>query len=177
MTRPFPIFYEDDWGPVKEFGLHELLVSMIADVKGSDWWTQKPRYEALPKKGDSRLLAACKEDVPDMPDAQIFALFDADKLHRLLRERGRHEPEALLTKLREQCPDVRLHLYLVIENTETVVDAVADCLGVDRPRKNKLERDRLLLRAARAPARELRDCVRDAVPSFAACADDIAART
>lgn len=177
MSRPIPIFYEDDWGAVKEFGLHELLVSSIADAKKVDYWTLRPRFEAIPKKGDSRLLAACRDDVPDMPDEQIFALFDGDKLHKLLYDSGRPEADEMLEELKRRCPDERLEIFLIFENTESVVNAAADCLREARPAKNKLLRDRLLLKIARLPSQDGRDCVRSKVPSFDECVKAIASVT
>jgi hypothetical protein len=111
--RAIPIFYEDDRGGVKEFGPHELLVACIADTCGQDWWAIRARFEPIPKKGDANLLKACRDDVPDMPDSLIFALFDADKLHRRLFESSRPSVEELLAELRCRCPDDRLHMFLL----------------------------------------------------------------
>jgi hypothetical protein len=174
--RPIPIFYEDSWGITKEFGLHELIVSCVADIQGKDWWDRKGHFEAVPKKGVNNLLAACRDDVPDMPDPVIFAVFDLDKLHRHLFASGCPSEFELLAKLCELCPHDRLHVFLLAHNTETVVEAVAECIGQPPPRKDTLLRDRLLTRAAR-DARHGRDCTRAAVPSFDACVRRIAELT
>ena len=173
--RPVPILYEDDRGEVREFGLHALIVACVADVWGSEHWQLRGHFTAIPKKGDSKLLAACRDDVPLMPNAVIFAIFDADKLHRLLFDSGRPSNDELLARLRERCPDARLELMLLSENTETVVDAVADSLGEERPGKDKLLRDRLLNRAAHG-SRSVRDQVREAVASFDVIVTTIAER-
>lgn len=170
--RPIPIFYEDSWGAAKEFGLHELIVSCVADIQGKDWWERKGHFEALPMNGVNNLLAACRDDVPDMRDPLIVAVFDSDKLHDHLFKSGRPSESELLAELRARCPDARLHLFL-IPNTETVVDAVAECLGEPPPVKDTLLRDRLLTRAARA-TQQARDCTRTAVPPFDACVRRIA---
>jgi hypothetical protein len=175
--RPIPIFYEDSWGAAKEFGLHELIVSCVADIQGKDWWERKGNFEAIPKKGVNNLLAACRDDVPDMRDPLIIAVFDSDKLHRHLFASGRPSESELLAKLREQCPHDRLHVFLIAHNTETVVEAVAVCIGEPPPPKDTLLRDRLLTRAARDAARQSRDCTRAAVPSFDACVRRIAELT
>lgn len=172
--RRIPIFYEDDRGSVKGFGLHELLVACIADHLDQDQTVLRERFEAIPKKGDSKLLAACRDDVPRMREPAIVAVFDADKLHKLFGS-GRPSHDELLAELRRRCPDKRLHMFLLVSNTESVVDAVADCLKQPRPDKDKLLRDQLLSRAAWSPTRELRDCVRRAVPSFEQCVCAIAA--
>lgn len=103
--RAIPISYEDDRGGVKEFGPHELLVACIADTCGQDWWAIRARFEPIPKKGDANLLKACRDDVPDMPDSLIFALFDADKLHRRLFESSRPSVEELLAEHRDCARD------------------------------------------------------------------------
>ncbi|KIG15736.1 hypothetical protein DB30_05306 [Enhygromyxa salina] len=175
-NRSVPILYEDDRGPVKEFGLHELIVACVADEWGQDWWAVKGQFDAIPLKGAAKLLAACERDVPDMPDALIFAVFDADKLHRLLFTSGRPSSDELLAELRRRCSDPRLSMFLLDQNTETVVDAVADCLGEPRPEKRKLLRDRFLNRTAKG-LRQHRDCVRAAVPTLDACVREIAALT
>lgn len=145
--RRIPIFYEDDRGSVKGFGLHELLVACIADHLDQDQTVLRERFEAIPKKGDSKLGSS------------------------------RPSHDELLAELRRRCPDERLHMYLLVSNTETVVNAVADCLKQPRPDKDKLLRDQLLSRAAWSPTRELRDCVRRAVPSFEQCVCAIASLT
>ncbi|PRP95066.1 hypothetical protein [Enhygromyxa salina] len=175
-SRSIPIFYEDDRGPVKEFGLHELIVACVADEWRQDWWALRDRFDAIPLKGAAKLLRACEHDVPVMPDALCFAVFDADKLHRLLFPSGRPSSDELLAELRRRCSDPRLVMFLLDKNTETVVDAVADCLGEPRPAKRKLYRDRFLNRAARG-LRQHRECVRAAVPTLDACVREIAALT
>jgi hypothetical protein len=162
--RPIPIFYEDSWGVAKEFGLHELIVSCVTDIQGKDWWERKGHFEAVPKNGVNNLLSACRDDVPDMRDRLIFAVFDSDKLHRHLFKSGRPSESELLVELRARYPDERLQL-LLIHNTEAVVAAVAKCLGEPLPAKDTLPRDRLLTRAARE-SQHTRDCTRAAVPSF-----------
>lgn len=173
MSRSLPILYEDERSSIKQFGLHELVVSCIADVWERDWWELRGRFDAIPLRGDAKLLAACEQDVPEMSDPLIFAIFDADKLHRRLFASGKPSEEELIAELRRRCPDSRLHLFLLVHNTETVVEAVADCLGIPQPDKNKLLRDRYLNRAATG-ARQHRDYVRTAVPSFDHCVRRIA---
>jgi hypothetical protein len=173
--RAVPILYEDERSDIKQFGLHELIVSCIADERGQDWWELREHFDAVPLKGDSKLLAAC-QDVSEMPDSLIFAIFDSDKLHHRLFESGKPTHDDLFAELRRRCPDPRLNVFLLDQNTETVVDAAADCLGVPRPDKDKLFRDRILNRVATG-ARQIRDCIREAVPSFDHCVRQIAALT
>lgn len=169
-------FYEDEWGATNQFGLHELIVSCIADETDQDRWILRNRFKAYPKKSDSKLLAFCRDGVVKWPHPLLFAVFDADKLHKLLYPSGRPASEALHAELCRRCPDPRLHILLLEHNTETVVDAAAQCLGDTPPEKDKLFRDRILNRVANGTP-QLRDCVRRAVPSFDRCVSRIAELT
>jgi hypothetical protein len=171
-----PIFYEDEWGATSQFGLHELIVSCVADETNQDRWLLRDRFKAHPKKSDSKLLASCRDEIVRWPHPLLFAIFDSDKLHKLLYSSGRPSLDELHAELRRRCPDPRLHVFLLEQNTETVVNATADCVGVPPPDKNKLARDRLLNRVASGP-RQQRDCVRKAVASFDHCVRRIAALT
>lgn len=109
-----------------------------------------------------------------MREQVVLALFDADKLHRLLKQPGNTNPPVLLDLLRSQITDPRTKVFLLERNTETVVFAAADCLGRPQPQtKNKLDRDKLLASAARDSSRASRDCIRDKVPTFAEFIDAI----
>jgi hypothetical protein len=168
MIAAIAILYEDERGKVKHFPLHTLVCACVADAVGCGVEVIEPLLNALPMKGDSKLLAACKADIPDMRERDIFALFDADKLHRLLNQAGDTPLPVLLDLLRSKIPDPRAKIFLLERNTETLVFAAADCLERDPPpTKNKVDRDKLLASAAWDPSRSSRDCIRDKVPTFA----------
>ncbi|MFV8752023.1 hypothetical protein ACNOYE_15870 [Nannocystaceae bacterium ST9] len=77
----------------------------------------------------------------------------------------------MIRDLQSRIPDARVRVFLLDRNTETLVDASADCLALPRPQvKSKLGRDSLFARAA-WDQRASRDCIRDKVPSFAAFVD------
>lgn len=168
MIAAVAILYEDQRGKVKYFPLHTLVCACVADVVGCRVEAIEPLLNAIPMKGDSKLLEACRTDVPDMREHVILALFDSDKLHRLLKQPGDTKLPILLGLLRSKIIDPRAKVYLLERSTETVVDAAADCLELDRPKtKNNLDRDKLLATAAWNGSRSSRDCIRDKVPSFA----------
>ncbi|MCA9685333.1 MAG: hypothetical protein KC457_24350 [Myxococcales bacterium] len=105
-----------------------------------------------------------------------MAIFDADKLHRLLNLSGDTPREELLGALRGRCEDPRLIILLLEENTESLLVAAATCQNKEAPaRKSKTSRDALLASAAWAE-RAVRDCIREALPSFAKIVDELAGR-
>jgi hypothetical protein len=168
------IFYEDQRGDEREFSLHTLVVIAVAERLGLPESQVKPQLRPFPAKGDSNLLGICEFDVPDMREHCFVALFDADKLHRLLKLPRESTPDVLLAALRQRCTDQRLHFMLLDRNTETVVDAAAECLEQPLPEaKTHLVRDKLLRALARAMP-SARDCVREKVPTFAAFIDGAA---
>jgi hypothetical protein len=171
-VRPVRVYYEDSWGEAKQFGLHELLVACVADILDIAPWELKHEYEAWPTNGNAKLLAVCRDQVPRMPDPIVIAVFDADKLHKLLFASGRPPEADIIVELRRRCPDPRLHIFLLTQNTETVVDAATDCLGIERVEKDPISRDRQLNLAA--GIRSVRDCIISVVPSLAACVAAIA---
>jgi hypothetical protein len=177
MIAAIAILYEDARGQAKGFPLHTLVCACIADGIGCGVEVVEPLLRPVPKNGDSKLLAACREEAPDMREKSIFALFDADKLYRLLKQPGNTALPALHGLLRSEVSDPRTQVFLLERNTETLVEAAADCLGRPRPTtKNQLDRDTLLASAARDFSRSSRDCIREKVPSFATFVDALVPR-
>lgn len=180
-SQRIAVLYEDARAMAKGFALHDLLVACVADLHGlSEYGPERQalgqRLRAVPKKGSHKLLTACVKQVPDMPEAVVFALFDADKLHRLLLPSGNPGLPALEVELRKRCPDPKLRVHVLVENTESVVDAAALALGVPvPPQKSHLSREGLLQRAAWREPAQIRRAIIDAVPSFAALVEAVEA--
>jgi hypothetical protein len=176
MTR-YRVFYEDQAaGEVKEFGPHLLLCACVADRVGSKTlWDIKASVDGQPKKGDSKLLAACKKHTERDVDEVVFALFDADKLHiRLGIPKG--SIDELRIALEAKIASSKVRPFLLEHKLETLVEASAGCLEqpVEDPiPKRHNERDMILSKAATA-SRSVRDCIMRTVPSFAALVDAIA---
>jgi hypothetical protein len=168
------ILYEDERGSVKDYPLHTLVCACIADRSNRPIADVQGSLRAVPKKGDSKLLEACRQEVERMRETTIFALFDADGLARLLRKPGDTPLPELHGALASSFPEGRPRIYVLERKTETVVEATADCLERPRPQtKNKIERDKLLAIGAWG-SREARACIRERVPSFAAFVDAVA---
>lgn len=162
------ILYEDERGPVKDYPLHTLVCACIADRSNRPIADVQASLRAVPKKGDSKLLEACRQEVERMRETTIFALFDADGLPKLLGQPGDTPLSELRAALLSRLPEGRPRIYVLERKTETIVEATADCLARPRPQtKNKVERDKLLASGAWA-SREVRACIRERVPSFAA---------
>lgn len=173
MTK-IAILYEDERGSVKDYPLHTLVCACIADRSSRSIAEVQTLLRAVPKKGDSKLLEACQREVERMRETTIFALFDADGLHRLLGKPGNTPLPELRAALESQLSQGRPRIYLLERKTETVVEAAADCLGRPHPQtKNKIDRDNLLASGAWASP-EARTCIRERVPSFAAVGDALA---
>ena len=168
MRAEVVILYEDEFGQVKDFALHRLVTACVADTLGRSKQDVAPLLRAVPKKGDSKLLDACLREAPRMREANVFALFDSDNLHRLLGLSGDTQLADQLAALRSRLPDEgRPRVFLLERNTETLVAAAADCLGREPPSgKSKLDRDKLLASAAWDYSRASRDCIRERVASF-----------
>jgi hypothetical protein len=168
------ILYEDERGGVRDFPLHTLVVNSVADRLGLQPAQLKHRFEDIPKKGDSKLLKACETEAPRMLHRVIVAIFDADKLHRLLKQPRDTSREELLQQLRARCSDPRLVILLLEDNVESLVSAAATCLGRDVPdQKSNTSRDKVLAAAAWA-ADTVRTCIREALPSFAHITEELA---
>jgi hypothetical protein len=103
MTR-IAILYEDERGSVKDYPLHTLVCACVADRSNQTIADVQPLIRAVPKKGDSKLFEACREEVERMRETTIFALFDADGLHRLLGKSGDTPLLELRTALESQLP-------------------------------------------------------------------------
>jgi hypothetical protein len=166
------IFYEDERGPVAKFPLHTLVCACVADDLGRTTADVQGKIRGIPKKGDSKLLMACEREVPKMREPCIFALFDQDQLHNLLKV---PKSTDMIAALRARVPESRAFFYVLDPNIEGLLHKVSSCLDCPAPaRKSKDERDRLLNRAAWNDDRRVRDCIRSGMESFRRFVDDVA---
>lgn len=177
MTR-HRIFYEDQAaGRVNEFGPHLLLCACVADRLGTKSVQDvRELLDGQPKKSDGKLLTACKRHAELDENVLVFALFDADKLHVRLKI-PKAPIDGLRATLEAEIRSPKVRPFLLEDKLETLVDATAGCLGVAYDRslpKRHYVRDKLLARAAYSASRSVRDCVTQAVPSFAAFVDAVA---
>lgn len=166
------IFYEDQAGrEVNNFGPHMLLCACVADRTQHTvtLWDLKKRIHCQPKKSDAKLLEACRQRKELELDEIVFAIFDADRVHRLPgMQHG--SLEQMQAQLRALIDSPKVRPFLLDSNVETLVSAAAGCLEPpitgDIPKRH-LMRDRILNNAAKA-MRSVRDCVLERVPTFEA---------
>jgi len=173
------VFYEDQAaGPIKGFGPHQLLCACVADhFESQTLWDLLHRIDGQPKKGDNKLLEACRRHAARDRDEIIFALFDGDQIHRVLKLPKGSSPATTQTAISEQIDSPKVRVFMLEGNTEVLVHAAADCLqpplqGPIPKRPN--ERDRILSRAATHDVSSVRDCITARVPSFGKLAAAVA---
>lgn len=174
---PVVVFYEDRAaGEINHFGPHLLLCACVADRLGAvSIWDVRRIVDGQPKKGADNLLAACRRHAKRSRNELVFAMFDADKVHLLLKA-PKAPLEDLRTALETEIQSPKVRPFLLADSMETLVDASAGCLEppIEGPiRKRHNERDNILARAATA-SRSVRDCISGAVPSFAALVEAVA---
>jgi hypothetical protein len=180
LRRPVTVFYEDSAapGPIAGFGPHRLVVQCVADDLRVNAWELRGRLLGIPRGGSAVIRADCRENPSRfVSDGRLaFAVYDGDRLAKLLGLRGDACKAEIKTVLLGECP-WREHLRVVIldRNLESVLSAARACdasLADERTwelalrRKLLAERDAILHRAATEARRTLRDCVRKAMPSF-----------
>lgn len=170
--RTIQVLYEDQRGPRKGFGLHELLVNCVADRTGKDRHALGGRLAAIPLKGNAKLLERCK--VAGAFGAPFVAVFDSDRVRRLLSLPPDATDAQVVGEIGTRSGRNEIAVALLDRNTETVVEAAAHCFGEPPPQKSIDARDKLLLRAAWNPDDGVRKCIEVRVPSFAALADGVA---
>lgn len=164
------VLWEDQRAPSRDFGPHRLLLSCLADdvEERLEHWLLDKLVRPIPKKGNSSVLKALKEDLEKL-QGLTCAVFDRDKAHLLWGKA--HEPArcrtAILAKIKGDASG-EYEVILLEDNVETLFDVCQQVLG-EAPRKkgekpSRDERDACLRRAAGRP--EARRKVRHEVPSF-----------
>ncbi|MDD5307214.1 MAG: hypothetical protein PHU25_07825 [Deltaproteobacteria bacterium] len=177
--RGIVVLYEDRRGPnLKQFGLHELLVSCVADVLGQNCWSIAKRLNGRPLKNNNQVLAWCRSPKIDLltrAGEMVIALYDADRASELCKLPGASCKTVVRSALNpDGLPTASLVIVLLERNTETVIEALKRAglnitdedirLAIDR--KNLEARDRVLNKAAHGDYRAVRDKLRLDVPSF-----------
>jgi hypothetical protein len=181
--RKVCVLYEDRRGPLKGFGLHELVKACVCDVLAG-----QPRQDITqalsdyrPLKGDTNLLKACRQDVDDIASdgRDVIAVFDNDQVRKLLKLPVKASDERVHQEIRKGASSDRLHIILLKQNMESVIEAAHACdPSIDKKRvdlavkkKDPLERDAILARLTGPSFQSVRDCIRENLPSFSALID------
>jgi len=176
--RQVCVLYEDQRGPQRSFGLHELAKACVRDRLEA-----QPRHEidqalndCRPLRGDSNVLKKFHEDVDDIAadGRPIVAVFDNDRIRRLLKLPAKATDAQVRQEIRKGTFSDRLHVILLNRNMESVIKAAHECdpsinqgsVDLAIKKKDRLERDAILARLTGAQFRAVRDCVREKLPSF-----------
>lgn len=149
-------------GPVDRFGPHVFLVACIADRLLVDRF-ELHRSEAIRSRscnGNSNVFRELGRSHPWNTAPHVIAVLDSDKLHELLGGEARKlvaEPayEAWSAQMEGKCRERigahgadQLAICFLDRNLETLLQA----LGDTSVKKNVVQRDKLLQRAAADPA-------------------------
>ena len=172
------ILYEDSRaGAVKVYGLHALVKQCVCERLQRDPRTLADEdFKANPRNGASNVLKTCERDLPKLADSWdcVFAVYDADKAHELVRLPREACIRDVLRKLTRE-PAARLRIALLDSNLEAVLTTLQQIdpgLGSkedwDRAilRKKPYERDLILNRAAKPNRADLRRDLCGAMKSF-----------
>ncbi len=170
------ILYEDQRGPTRDFGLHQLVAACVFDVVDGQRHLLQRALDGRPMKGDSQLLKSCREDVPDISPGgdPVVALFDNDNVRRLLKLPREADLETVVREIKKGAVAAeQLHVFLLVENMESLIQAAGACdsaiskeVLASALRKNLAARDVVLKGAARGDRRSVRDCMLAKVPSL-----------
>lgn len=167
------VLWEDQRGGLlKGFGPHELLVTCVSETLDEDRWRVDRLIMSVPKKGNSKVLAALRDDLRPLGDpTRVCAVLDKDRAH-LMWPQGERPPqcnEGLTDAVRASAAG-DYKLVFLVQNIESLLDAAVARLG-EKPLARKPDpdtRDRLLQRAAHGGlTREGRIALADEVVGFA----------
>lgn len=182
MRSDVLVLYEDSaaQGNVPEFGLHNLVVSCVADRLGQSPWSLHSRIDGRPLRSNTKLLAALGEGFDRLLDSAslVVAVLDYDEAPRLLRA-----DETCMSALRgalclrtpgaeELLATGRLEISFLVENLETILRSLRELgfthAGLEAAlAKKPLARDRVLNALAYAgSASAIRAALVTKVPSF-----------
>ncbi len=183
MKARVTVLYEDRRGPQKRFGPHELVVAMVADAIGKPAHEVSRIVEARPAKSNNKLRNWCRSEADRIAaDCHpIVAVFDSDRVDRLEGLQGLSGNDVEKKVRTESATPDKIHPRLLERNLESVAEALRELAPrlVDEKsfervlaKKSLMDRDLLFGRAASADE-QLRNGIREKVPSLGRIADTI----
>lgn len=166
-------------GPIDRFGPHAFLVACVAARLGLDRFQllRSARISGRSCNGNGGVLRELGRDPLWNAAPNLVAVLDSDKLHVLLGCEARSRVadtdygswsarvEQQIRKRLDPRDTAPLTIHFLDQNLESLLQV----LGDTSTRKNVLERDSLLLRAAADPALIRR--AQEAMPSWAGLVD------
>jgi hypothetical protein len=170
------VLYEDQRGPVRGFGLHDLVKACVFDALGGQRHLLEGALDGNPRGPNNQLLRSCRADAEllSRDGRRLVALFDGDRVRELLGLRPDATAAQVEQKVKEgsTAPD-KLTVLLLDRNMEDVVAAAGSCDAtinrslLQRALGKQLEaRDLVLAGAARAGKESVRACILKKVPSL-----------
>jgi hypothetical protein len=170
------ILYEDQRGPTRELGLHKLVEACVFDLVDGQRHLLARALDGRQSNGDAKLLRVCRQDVGDISPKghPVVALFDNDRVRRLLGLSHQAERATVIAKIKEDCcAPAQLTVFLLEEKMESVVEAAGQCdpstarhFLAEALRKNLAARDIVLKEACRGDKQAVRACILGKVPSL-----------
>lgn len=176
--RGVTILYEDSAGERSEFALHDLVLRCAADRLGREPRHIKDLIHGVPKKGNGNVWRACRQDLPRIARSgrAVFAVFDDDEVRTMTKLPIDACKTKVIAAIKKGCePAEALRVVLIIENTESVLDALRaqgaiqghDGMFADAiERKVLASRDILLKKAAWLLTPEQRENLIERVPTL-----------
>ena len=176
MGRPVIVLFEDARSPAVKTALDDLLISCVADTLGiEDRQALRPWLQVSLRKGNASLLDDCRhvDDIARRGEL-VVAVFDDDKVRRLLGLPGKTPASRVEAAIKKGCPNpTGLEVVLLEKNMETLLRAARDCQveAADETWNSAIAGKRLnardqILKKLAFGARTFRDCVRKRVRSF-----------
>lgn len=173
------LLYEDQLGPTRRYGLHLFVMACVFDIVNGLRHRVEKCVESRPLKGNGNLLRSTRQDVGKIAadGRKVLSVFDNDRVRALLKLPADASDQVVELQIRSGYTggEGSLDIFLLKENTESVLKAAATCTEIDHEllasaveHKNLLARDILFKRLATETHREARDCVLLSVPSIAA---------
>ena len=173
------VLYEDRRGKTPEFGLHKLLVRLVADRAGREPWRKlNERITGHPCSGNANLLKKARAVNAIAPSGEtVVAVFDDDKVRNLLKLPKDACKRDVLTEMLVGCSDpTRLRTVLLERNVESLLEELRPRAGrlcishghFDNAIRRKIinDRDMILTAASREDQRPIRQELLLAVPSL-----------
>lgn len=183
MTRVATVLYEDSQGPGGRFGLHELVLALVADRLESDGASRHERMARLrqcvdgqPKKGVGNVITDLGRTGLIAGSGVLAVVVDRDRIHEHLHLGSDATDDRIARSLAElsDAPD-RLWVHFLVPNQEGLLRSVGECDGRAPPaRKKRNERDVFLNSITWSALTAHRDCVRGKQESVGALADRLA---
>ena len=122
------VLYENPRAASGSFGLHELLVALVADELSATPLQLRKRVRARPLNGVNNLLKAIRDPQRLAPaGGPCLAVIDADRIRKCLRMPGAGAKD-VISRILQSCEEpARITVVLLERNVESLIEAVREC--------------------------------------------------